>query len=155
MDDRAADARAVLLEDLDLLQRLLVAAQQQHDNTMMQAVLAVAGERQARLDEIECIALYVPKDGPVEQQPPCAGRRPPRSAPLEGHREQAQGRRCDRAAHREAREERGARRSVLRGVQPASLASAVRGAEKAPPEARKPHQQDRAESEHRRIPPSR
>jgi hypothetical protein len=34
---------------------------------MMQAVLAVAGERQARLDEIECIALYVPKDGPVEQ----------------------------------------------------------------------------------------
>jgi hypothetical protein len=67
MDDRAADARAVLLEDLDLLQRLLVAAQQQHDNTMMQAVLAVAGERQARLDEIECIALYVPRDGPVEQ----------------------------------------------------------------------------------------
>jgi hypothetical protein len=67
MDDRAADARAVLLEDLDLLQRLLVAAQEHHDNTMMQAVLAVSGERQARLDEIECITLCVPKDGPVEQ----------------------------------------------------------------------------------------
>jgi hypothetical protein len=57
--------------------------------------------------------------------------------------------RTARLAKNEAR-----RRSVLRGFQPASLASAVRRAEKAPPEARKPHQQDRAESEHRRIPPS-
>jgi hypothetical protein len=67
MDDRAASARAVLLEDLDVLQRLLVAAQRQHDKTMMQAVLAVSGERQARLDEVERITLCVPKDGPVEQ----------------------------------------------------------------------------------------
>jgi hypothetical protein len=52
MDPGSADARAGLLEDLDLLQRLLIAAQQQRDQTMMQAVLAVTGERQAQLDEL-------------------------------------------------------------------------------------------------------
>jgi hypothetical protein len=52
VDDFAADARAELLEDLDLLQKLLVAAKQQRDKTIVQAVLEVAGKRQAQLDEL-------------------------------------------------------------------------------------------------------
>ena len=52
MDARSAGARADLREDLDVLQRLLDAAEQRGDKTIMQAVIAVAGERQAQLDEI-------------------------------------------------------------------------------------------------------
>jgi len=51
MDDAAADTRAELLEDLQLLQQLLDAAERQGDKTMMQAVLEVAADRQARLDD--------------------------------------------------------------------------------------------------------